>query len=120
MRTSKLTLLAAALALGMAMGRGHDEAATKNKTFGQRLASWLGCLHTVVIHFPIALIIGAFAVELLGLWRRKPLPRYGTRHAGRRLGRRDDRHRRPGLARGFFHAWRPRPSRVLTSAAAPY
>jgi hypothetical protein len=24
------------------------------------------------------------------------------------------------LARGFFHAWRPRPSRVLTSAAAPY
>ena len=37
MRTSKLTLLAAALALGMAMGRGHDEAATKNKTFGQRL-----------------------------------------------------------------------------------
>jgi hypothetical protein len=82
MRTSKLTLLAAALALGMAMGRGHDEAATKNKTFGQRLASWLGCLHTVVIHFPIALIIGAFAVGLLGLYRIEPK----TGEAAERLG----------------------------------
>ncbi|MDK2759329.1 MAG: hypothetical protein KYX66_21625 [Blastomonas fulva] len=59
----------------MAMGHGHDEAAAKNKTLGQRLVSWLGRLHTVVIHFPIALIIGAFAVELFGLWRRKPFYR---------------------------------------------
>jgi uncharacterized membrane protein len=40
------------------------------KSFGQRLVSWLGRLHTMVVHFPIAMIIGAFAVELYGLWRR--------------------------------------------------
>jgi uncharacterized membrane protein len=40
------------------------------KTFGQRLVSWLGRLHMVVVHFPIAMIIGAFAVELVGLRRK--------------------------------------------------
>lgn len=40
------------------------------KTFGQRLVSWLGRLHSMVVHFPIAMIIGAFAVELFGLWRK--------------------------------------------------
>ena len=54
----------------MAMGHGHDEANARNETFGQRLVSWLGRLHTMVIHFPIAMIIGALAVELFGLWRR--------------------------------------------------
>lgn len=47
-----------------------EEAVNANKTFGQRLVSWLGRVHTIVIHFPIALFIGAFGVELFGLWRR--------------------------------------------------
>lgn len=54
----------------MDMGGMHEEAVNKNKTFGQRLVSWLGRMHTMVIHFPIALFIGAFGVELFGLWRR--------------------------------------------------
>jgi uncharacterized membrane protein len=48
----------------------HEHAADANKTFGQRLVSWLGRLHTLVIHFPIAMFVGALAVELYGLWRR--------------------------------------------------
>lgn len=51
-------------------GHAHDQAGAANKTFWQRLVSWLGRLHTMVIHFPIAMFIGAFAVELFGLWRR--------------------------------------------------
>ena len=54
----------------MDMGGMHEETANKNKSFGERLVSWLGRLHTMVIHFPIALFIGAFGVELFGLWRR--------------------------------------------------
>lgn len=54
----------------MDMGGMHEEAVNKNKTFGQRLVSWLGRLHTMVIHFPIALFIAAFGVELFGRWRR--------------------------------------------------
>lgn len=54
----------------MDMGGMHEEAVNKNKTFGQRLVSWLGRMHIMVIHFPIALFIGAFGVELFGLWRR--------------------------------------------------
>jgi len=53
------------------MDHGHDEAGSANKTFGERLVSWLGRLHTMVIHFPIAMFIGAFAVEVFGLWRGK-------------------------------------------------
>ena len=61
----------------MAMGhemaaKAHEDVADKNKTFGQRLVSWLGRLHTLVIHFPIAMFVGAFGVELFGLWRRNP------------------------------------------------
>ena len=48
----------------------HEQAADQNKTFGQRLVSWLGRLHTLVIHFPIAMFVGALGVELFGLWRR--------------------------------------------------
>ena len=48
----------------------HEAAADENKTFGQRLMSWLGRLHTLVIHFPIAMFVGALGVELFGLWRR--------------------------------------------------
>lgn len=54
----------------MDMGGMHEELVNKNKTFGQRLVSWLGRVHTMVIHFPIALFIVAFGVELFGLWRR--------------------------------------------------
>lgn len=48
----------------------HEVAADENKTFGQRLVSWLGRLHTLVIHFPIAMFVGALGVEVYGLWRR--------------------------------------------------
>ena len=48
----------------------HVEATDENKTFGQRLVSWLGRLHTQLVHFPIAMFIGALAVELYGLWRK--------------------------------------------------
>lgn len=53
----------------MAMAHDHDDDMS-NKTFGQRLVRWLGKLHIIAIHFPIAMIIGAFAVELFGLWRK--------------------------------------------------
>ncbi len=42
----------------------------RNKSFGERLTSWLGRLHSVAVHFPIAMIVGAFLVELFGLWRQ--------------------------------------------------
>lgn len=52
-------------------GMAHrQEQADAPKSFGHRLARWLGRLHTIVVHFPIAMTIGAFAVELFGLWRR--------------------------------------------------
>lgn len=54
----------------MMMDGMHDEGTNRNKSFGERLVSWLGRLHPVVIHFPIAMFIGAFAVELFGLWRQ--------------------------------------------------
>ena len=59
----------------MAMGHemaaeAHEEAAEESKTLGQRLVSWLGRLHTLVIHFPIAMFVGALGVEIFGLWRR--------------------------------------------------
>lgn len=54
----------------MDMGGMHEEAARQNKTFWQRLTSWLGRLHPMVVHFPIAMFIGAFGVELFGAWRR--------------------------------------------------
>ena len=53
----------------MATGE-HEEAADANKTFSERLISWLGRLHTLAIHFPIAMFVGALGVELYGLWRR--------------------------------------------------
>lgn len=52
------------------MHEAHEEAVQENKSFGQRLTSWLGRLHPMAIHFPIALFVGAFGVELFGLWRR--------------------------------------------------
>lgn len=57
-----------AVAHGAAMEH-HAEAAAENKTFGQRLVSWLGRLHSLVVHFPIAMFIGALGVELYGVWR---------------------------------------------------
>jgi uncharacterized membrane protein len=52
-----------------AMVHGQEQAG-KPKTFGERVVSWLGRLHTMVVHFPIAMIIGAFGVEVFGLARR--------------------------------------------------
>lgn len=57
-----------AMAHGEAMEQ-HAAAAEQNKTFGQRLVSWLGRLHMLVVHFPIAMFVGALGVELFGLWR---------------------------------------------------
>lgn len=48
----------------------HKEAADRIKSLGERLMSWLGRLHTLVIHLPIAMFVGALGVELFGLWRR--------------------------------------------------
>lgn len=53
----------------MDMDHGDQAEDRRNKSFGERLISWLGRLHSVVIHFPIAMIVGAFAVELFGWWR---------------------------------------------------
>lgn len=58
-----------AVAHGEAM-EGHMEAADRNKTFGQRLVSWLGRLHPMAVHFPMAMFIGALGVELFALWRK--------------------------------------------------
>jgi len=60
-----------AAAHGEAMGH-HAEAEKPNKTVGQRLTSWLGRAHSLVVHFPIAMFVGAMGVELFGLWRRRP------------------------------------------------
>lgn len=48
---------------------GMQEGANPDASFSERLVSWLGRMHTMVIHFPIALFIGALGVELFGLWR---------------------------------------------------
>ena len=51
----------------------HSEAAdNSNKSFGERLFIWLSKLHTVVIHFPIAMIVTAFAAEAFGVAGGKP------------------------------------------------
>lgn len=60
-----------AAAHGQAMEH-HAEAADANRTFGERLVSWLGRVHSLVVHFPIAMFLGALAVELYGLWRDRP------------------------------------------------
>ncbi len=52
----------------MAM-EAHTEAAGQNKSLGERLVSWLGRAHMLVVHFPIAMFVGAFGVELFGKWR---------------------------------------------------
>jgi|TARA_R110000772_G_scaffold55938_4_gene127586 uncharacterized membrane protein len=58
----------------------HDEAAdNSDKSFGERLFIWLGKLHIVVIHFPIAMIVSAFAVEAYGVIRGKPAWRSAAR-----------------------------------------
>lgn len=51
----------------------HGEAEdNSDKNFGERLFIWLGKLHIVVIHFPIAMIVAAFAAEAFGVARGKP------------------------------------------------
>lgn len=57
-----------AVAHGEAMEQ-HAQVAEQNKTFGQRLVSWLGRMHMLLVHFPIAMFVGALGVELFGLWK---------------------------------------------------
>ena len=59
-----------AAAHGQAMEH-HAEAEERTKTFGQRMMSWLGRTHSLFVHFPIAMFVGAMGVELFGLWRRR-------------------------------------------------
>lgn len=53
---------------GMDMDHAEDNS---GKPFGERLLIWLGKLHTVAIHFPIAMIVGAFLIEILGIVRQR-------------------------------------------------
>lgn len=57
-----------AAAHGAAMNK-HAKAADRSKSFGERLASWLGRLHPSAAHFPIAMLIGTLGVELYALRR---------------------------------------------------
>lgn len=51
----------------------HGEAEdNSDKSFGERLFIWLGKMHIVVIHFPIALMVAAFAAEAFGVARNRP------------------------------------------------
>lgn len=52
------------------MNMEMDEGPDTSKPFPQRFKSWLGRLHPTVVHFPIAMFVGAFFVEMFGLWRR--------------------------------------------------
>lgn len=61
---------------GMDMDHMEDNS---GKPFGERLMIWLGKLHTVAIHFPIAMIVGAFLVEVLGIIRRRQVLRSAAR-----------------------------------------
>jgi uncharacterized membrane protein len=61
-------------------GMDHDHAAdNSNKSFVERLFIWLGKLHTVVIHFPIAMIVAAFGLEVLGIVQRRQTWRSAAR-----------------------------------------
>lgn len=60
------------------MGHMHDDSPV-GKSFSQRLFNWLGRLHVMVIHFPIAMIIGALGVELFGLYRRNASYQHAAR-----------------------------------------
>ncbi|MEA3262362.1 MAG: DUF2231 domain-containing protein [Pseudomonadota bacterium] len=65
---------------GSMEGMDHDEGAdNSDKPFGKRLMIWLGKLHTVAIHFPIAMIVGAFLVEVLGIVRKRRIWRSAAR-----------------------------------------
>lgn len=52
------------------MNMEMDEGPDTSKPWPQRISSWLGRLHPSVVHFPIAMFVGAFFVEMFGLWRR--------------------------------------------------
>ncbi|MHA3841454.1 DUF2231 domain-containing protein [Sphingomonas aestuarii] len=52
-----------------AHGAAMDDHAAANGSFGQRLISWLGRMHSLLVHFPIAMFLGAVGVELFGLWK---------------------------------------------------
>lgn len=52
------------------MPMNHDAVSNEHKTFGARLMDWLGRLHVTAIHFPIAMVLGALAVEIYGAARK--------------------------------------------------
>lgn len=52
------------------MPMDHDAISNEHKTFAARLMNWLGRLHITAIHFPIAMILGALAVEIYGAARK--------------------------------------------------
>jgi uncharacterized membrane protein len=53
-------------------------AATEPAAVG-RLLGWLGKFHLLLLHFPIALVVGAGVGELWSIWRRNPLPSESVR-----------------------------------------
>lgn len=52
-------------------GKMSSEEERANMSFGERLIDWLGRLHTVIIHFPIAFFPAALFTAIVG--RRRPL-----------------------------------------------
>lgn len=52
------------------MPMDHNAVGNEHKTFAARLVNWLGRLHVTAIHFPIAMILGALAVEIYGAARK--------------------------------------------------
>lgn len=59
-------LLVAVVFLTLAAPALAADAAESNRSWG----AFLGRLHVVVLHLPIGLIVGAFAIEFFGLFRR--------------------------------------------------
>ncbi len=45
----------------------------------ERIVRWLGKLHLLLLHFPIALVLAAGLAELLSVWQRNPTPSESVR-----------------------------------------
>lgn len=55
-------------------GKEHDHATDHDRPSGTaQLITFLGKFHPLVVHFPIALVLGAFVAEVLGVVTRKSL-----------------------------------------------
>jgi uncharacterized membrane protein/mono/diheme cytochrome c family protein len=51
----------------------------KELTSAERFARWVGKFHLLLLHFPIALVFAAGALELWTIWRRRPVPSEAVR-----------------------------------------